>query len=52
MNEPNLEQRLDRLERENRRSKCAGTLGLAVAAVVVLMGQETGSNLTRSNVRL
>lgn len=42
MNEPtidNLVQRLDRVERENRRWKRAGTTVLAALAALVLMGQ-------------
>ncbi len=42
MNEPtvkDLTQRVDRLERENRRVKRAASLGLVVIAALVLMGQ-------------
>jgi len=37
----NLSQRLDRVERENRRLKQAGVAALAVIGAVVLMGQGT-----------
>ncbi len=47
MNEPTLEQRLDRLERENRCLKRAGALALAVIAAVVLMGQATGAKVPK-----
>jgi hypothetical protein len=45
MNEPakeTLEQRVERLERENRWLKRAGIVALAVIGAVVLMGQTTG----------
>lgn len=44
MNNPTMEtlgQRLDRVERENRRLKRAGIVAVAVIAAVVLMGQAT-----------
>ncbi|MFQ5804651.1 MAG: hypothetical protein ACE5JQ_17315 [Candidatus Methylomirabilales bacterium] len=44
MNEPTMDtlaQRLDRVERENRRLKRAGVVALAVIVAVVLMGQAT-----------
>ena len=50
MNEPTMEtlaQRLDRVERENRRLKQAGVVALAVIAAVVLMGQATGSEVAK-----
>ena len=37
-----MEERLSRLERENRRMKQAGVIALFVIAAVVLMGQLTG----------
>lgn len=37
-----MEERLNRLERENRRIKQAGVVAMAVTAAVVLMGQATG----------
>ena len=50
MREANLEameQRLDRVERENRLLKRAGVLTLAVIAAVVLMGQATPSRVAK-----
>ncbi len=43
--------RLERLERENRRLKQAGVLALAVVAAVGLMGQATGSKVAQVIVR-
>ncbi len=42
-----MEERLNRLERENRRLKTVGVLALAVMAAVVLMGQATGSKVPK-----
>ncbi len=42
-----MEERLSRLERDNRRMKQAGVLALAVIAAVVLMGQATGSKVAK-----
>lgn len=42
-----LAQRLDRVERENRRLKRGGAVVLAVVAAVVLMGQATGDKVAK-----
>jgi hypothetical protein len=50
MTEPTIEtltQRLDRVERENRRMKQAGVITLAVIAAVGLMGQATGKKVPK-----
>ncbi len=50
MYEPTMEtlaQRLDRVERQNRRLKRWGALALAVIATVMLMGQATGSKIAK-----
>ncbi len=42
-----MEERLNRLERENHRMKQAGVVALAVIAAVVLMGQATGGKVAK-----